>query len=130
MRRDKNDKQWQDCKKEVYKRDKSSCLLCECLSVAENIKFQESNPEFSTYIIDPAHHLPVSLHPELMYNPDNVFCLCRCHHERLDHCRNPVTGEICTSEVTEEFWQRIINKRKENLEKEHSKDFNFFYVGI
>lgn len=114
MRRDAKDKKWQDCKKQVYEMDKSQCLLCQCMTVAEAIQFKNSNP-INTSRIDPAHYKAVSLRMDLMYDPQNVFCICREHHNRLDRNRNPITNELCTPEVTESFWQRIINKRKENL---------------
>ena len=51
-------------------------------------------------------------------------------HERLDHGRDPVTGEYCTPDVTEKYWQRIIAKRKENLSKTDNVDLpEFFYNG-
>lgn len=116
MRRDRNDEKWQECKRQVYELDKSQCLMCECMTVAESLAFAKSNPG-ATYIIDPAHYRPVSLRPDIMYDVNNVFCVCRAHHERLDNCKNPITGDFCTSNITESFWQRIIAKRKENLEK-------------
>lgn len=116
MRRDKNDEKWQEAKRRCYELDKSQCLLCQCMTVKEVILFEKNESGFSTSKIDPAHHLPVSLRPDLMYNADeNIFCLCRAHHEALDHGRDPITGDFCTPDVTEKYWQRIIAKRKENL---------------
>ena len=127
MRRDANDEQWQECKRQVYEMDKSQCLLCQCMTVAESIQFNNSNP-FNTSKIDPAHYKAVSQRMDLMYDPNNVFCLCRCHHNRMDTSRNPITDEHCTSEVTESFWQRIIAKRKENLEgPKKAEIFDFFF---
>lgn len=114
-RRGKDDELWQECKRQVYEIDQSQCLLCQCMTVAEGITFAKSNP-YNTAKIDPAHHLPVSQRPDIMYDVNNVFCICREHHNRLDNCRHPITGEVCNSEVTESYWQRIIAKRKENLE--------------
>lgn len=116
MRRDKNDKKWQETKRRCYELDNSQCLLCQCMTVQEAMIFEKNKSGFSTSKIDPAHHYPVSLRPDLMYNADeNVFCLCRSHHEALDHGRDPITGDFCTPDVTEKYWQRIIAKRKENL---------------
>ena len=117
MRRDKNDEKWQECKRIVYNLDQSRCLLCKCLSVKEAMIFRNSNPEWSTTTIDPAHHYPVSLRPDLMYDPNNVFCLCRAHHERIDHTRDPITGDFCDSKRTEYWWSRIIQERNKNTNK-------------
>lgn len=128
MRRDKNDSKWQACKQEVFKLDKGSCLLCENLSVAENIRFQKSIIPFGTLgVIDPAHHLPVSKRPDIMYDVNNVFSLCRCHHERLDNGKNPITGDFCSQEDTEYWWQRIIKQRESNLEESKNFSFTPFY---
>lgn len=128
MRRDKNDEKWQECKQIVYDLDKSQCLLCQCMTVAESIAFTNSGP-IITSKIDPAHYKPVSLRPDIMYDPDNVFCICRAHHERLDNCKNPITNEHCSKDVTESFWQRIIAKRKENQNK-NVKELPMFFDDI
>lgn len=130
MRRDKNDQKWQDCKRKVLEMDNNKCLLCECLTIPEAIRFQKSNPEFSTYTIDPAHHIAVSRSIKSMYDPNNVFSICRCHHERLDHSKNPITGKPCNSEETEYWWKRIIKKREENLKGKSIKYFEFYYDQI
>lgn len=127
MRRDKNDVQWQNCKDIVFNLDKSQCLLCQCLTVSESIVFQKSNPE-NVLKIDPAHYKAVSQRQDLMYDPNNVYCLCRSHHERMDNNRHPITNETCTKEVTESFWQRVIAKRQENVHgKKLEKLPEFFY---
>ena len=129
-RRDKNDVKWQECKRKVYEMDKSQCLLCQCLTVKEAMISQKNPTGFSTTKIDPAHYKAASQHPELIYDPSNVFCICRRHHEALDHGRDPVTGDYCTADVTESYWQRIIAKRKENLA--NSADvtlLGFYYDG-
>lgn len=124
MRRDKNDLKWQECKRKVFELDKKQCLLCQALTVAEMLRFQKSNPEFSLDIIDPAHHIAVSRDTKVMYNVDNVFSICRCHHERLDNCKDPITGKPCTKEDTDYWWSRIIKKRQDNL---NSKTLNFCF---
>lgn len=127
MRRDKNDEEWQECKKKVYEMDKSQCLLCQCMTVQESLLFEKSKP-FNTSQIDPAHYKAVSQDIKLMYDPNNVFCVCREHHNRLDRGFNPITNEHCTSDVTESFWQRIIQKRKDNLEGKNKVDIPDFFL--
>lgn len=114
MRRDANDEAWQECKRKVYELDKSQCLLCQVMTVQEAMQFSASNP-VNTSTIDPAHRIAVSQRMDLMYDVDNVFCICRCHHNRLDTSRHPITNEHCTSDVTNLFWQRIAKQREENL---------------
>lgn len=125
MRRDKGDTKWQDCKSKVYTLDKSCCLLCQCMTVQESIIFSKSNPENTTKI-DPAHYKAVSQRQDLMYDPNNVFCLCRTHHNRMDSNRNPITNESCSKEIIESFWQRIINKRQENINTKIAELPEFF----
>ena len=123
MRRDKNDEKWQAAKKRCFELDKKRCLLCQCMTVKESLIYKQNLSGFSIITIDPAHHYPVSLRPDLMYNADeNIFCLCRAHHEALDHMRDPITGDFCSPDVTENYWQRIIQQRKENLSQTHSLD--------
>lgn len=128
MRRDKNDEQWQATKSRCYELDNGQCLLCQCMTLKELEIFRSNLSGFSTSKIDPAHHYPVSLRPDLMYDADtNVFCLCRAHHEALDHGRDPVTGDYCTPDVTEKYWQRIIAQRERNLHKSKTELPDFFY---
>lgn len=131
MRRDKNDEKWQAAKQRCFELDKNQCLLCQCLTVKEALLFEQNQDGFSTSKIDPAHYKPVSLRPDLIYDADNnIYSLCRRMHERLDHGRDPVTGEYCTPDATEKYWQRIIAKRKENLSKTDNVDLpEFFYNG-
>lgn len=125
-RRDKNDERWQECKRKVFELDKGQCLLCQCLTIKEAKIFAENLSGFSTTKIDPAHYRPVSQNIELMYDPNNVFSLCRSMHEALDHGRDPVTNKYCTPDVTEQYWQRIIAKRKENLNQTETHLPEFF----
>ena len=127
MRRDKNDLKWQDCKNRVYEIDKNQCLLCQSLSVAEDLAYKESvKDQLVINKIDPAHHLPVSLRPDIMYKVSNVFCLCRTHHTRLDSNQNPITGKYCSSEETKYWWSRIIKQREKNNNPEQLADLPTF----
>ena len=122
MRRDKNDTKWQDCKRQVFEIDNHQCLLCQSLTVVENLEYQKSLQNTSVIQkVDPAHHLAVSTHPNLIYDVSNVFTLCRTMHNRLDSNQNPITGEYCSSEEIEMYWQRVINQRDKNLSKSSEK---------
>lgn len=107
-RRGSDDLEWQKAKKKVRELDNNSCCICKCLTYAEAIQMQDSchgNGNFET--IDPAHHYPVSIRPDLVYNTDEIYCLCRFHHDRIDNYRDPVTNEIIGKEKHEEWWDRI-----------------------
>lgn len=128
MRRDKNDIAWQECKKQVFEKDQSTCCLCKVMTTAEyqlQKSYIQSKQVFANITtIDPAHHLAVSQRPDLMYDVDNVYCLCRWHHDNLDRNKNPFDQEPITNECVEQFWSRIVESRKE---KESAKLNDFFY---
>lgn len=110
MRRDSNDIEWQRTKEAVFARDKNTCRLCNDLTIGEAhiLMKHVKGKRFLLEQKDPAHHLPVSTHPELCYRVDNVFTLCRYMHDYIDNLRNPITGERISVEEREEWWQRII----------------------
>lgn len=116
MRRDANDIQWQECKREVRRRDENTCLLCSCFTPEELAIRREENYCFGSFsLIDPAHYHAASTHQDEIYNPDNVFCLCRSCHESLDHMYSPLTGKHIDAEQVRRYWDRIRAKREQNL---------------
>jgi hypothetical protein len=125
-RRSKDDEKWQAVKEQVQKLDKCQCLLCMNLSATEMKQFENSIRNFSTHIIDPAHYKAVSQRPDLIYDVNNIYSLCRQMHERIDHCMDPVTGDFCDSQRTEYWWQRIIEQRRQNLEQAKLKSSSFY----
>lgn len=116
-RRDQNDQEWQKVKEIVAKRDKNFCRLCSILTSKEHLLFVNSNPS-QTARIDPAHCLPVSTHPAFCYKEDNIYSLCRAHHQRIDDFVSPVTGKECSSNRHYWYWWRVINKSTEDYDKE------------
>jgi hypothetical protein len=112
MRRDKNDKKWQDLKKAVTKRDKKGCRFLRVCTVKEALIIQRLAPKVLLNCLDHAHIFPVSLYPELCYEIDNVILLNRWSHHHLDDCRNPVTGEGITKEERDEYWKKIIGENR------------------
>ncbi len=108
MRRDAKDKHWQDVKKEVLKRDKN-CRLCKVLSAREGLILKE-NAGIRISMCDPAHFLPVSTHPELLYDVNNIYIINRYSHDNLDNCRCPLTGKPITKEERDNWWKRIIGE--------------------
>ena len=130
-RRDSNDEKWQECKKEVFRLDGGRCCLCKCMTVKEKLDFEKSmeGEMDQTTIIDPAHYKSVSTNTDIMYDPNNVFCLCRTMHNRIDYMKDPYTGKPIDLETQEKYWQRIIATRKEKDKKVNLED-NFFYDDI
>lgn len=129
MRRDSSDIQWQQCKKKVFELDGYRCCLCKCATVKELMQFKKSmeGELDQTKIIDPAHYKSVSTHTQNMYDPNNVFCLCRTMHNRIDYVKDPYTGQPITLAQREEYWQRIIKTRQKNGIKKESVEDSFFY---
>ena len=81
MIRDSDDKEWQALKDKVRKRDKT-CRFLSILTPVERVYFDKSNP--TQKHLDCAHVFPVSTHPLMVYNEDNVYLLCREAHHRID----------------------------------------------
>lgn len=130
MRRDKNDIKWQECKKEVYKLDNCQCCLCKVMTVSEFLTqkqyVERRSLSINTSTIDPAHHLAVSQRPDLMYDVNNVYCLCRYHHDSLDNCRNPFNQDQITKEEVEQYWSRIIQTRQKPGNETVKIDSSFY----
>lgn len=113
MRRGLDDEQWQETKREVDVLDKKTCCCCKVLSPGELMAFKRSQKMGGSYNqIDHAHRLPVSTHANLVYDKNNVFCLCREHHYRIDHYLDPVTGASLNEEQHENWWNRISQARR------------------
>lgn len=119
----KNKKQsnsdWLKCKKIVFERDNNNCRLWPLLSLEEKSKVKNyiyQGSEFAT--IDPAHVISQSQSKKLQYNPDNIICLYRLFHTRLDNYQDPITGKYLEGKTTEERKQ----KRKDWFIKIIGKD--------
>ena len=117
MRRGPDDIEWQKCKKEVARRDGGVCCFCKTMTPKERSLFFQSFgkadvPYHMSQLLDPAHRLTAGTNPDIMYDPDNVFQLCRVHHDRLDTYRDPITDEYINKEKHDEYWERIANTRK------------------
>lgn len=127
MRRDANDIHWQVCKQKVFELDGHRCCLCKCATAAEMIAFKKSmeGEMDQTKIIDPAHYKSVSTNVGIMYDPNNVFCICRTMHNRIDYMKDPYTAKPIDLETREWYWQRIIATR--NKPKHPPVEDNFFY---
>ena len=104
--RSADDKQWQDVKEQVRKRDKNMCVLCRLMTSTEYGQFMRSNPAFLGKI-ECAHIESVGNHVEKTYDPNNIVCLCHTHHQRLDSMQNPITGKPMKRSDHEEWWERI-----------------------
>ena len=127
MRRDSNDPQWKAVKKEVELRDGNKDRFVACLSARQASYFFEKNKN-NSYIrtLDPAHVLPVSKHPSIMYKACNILTINRIAHEALDHSRSPITGEVISSDRIKNWWKLILG-RDQYLELIHYKPaMNYF----
>ena len=129
MRRGSDDKQWQEVKAKIRELDAAGCIFCRAITPTEKIIQDkdvkegkvESPPNFTT--LDPAHHIAVSSNAALMYDPNNVFQVCRFHHTRIDNRLNPYTGDRITEEEQEAVWQRAMAVRYQKPKKAKIPDF-------
>lgn len=116
-RRGSDDLKWQACKKEVARRDGGICCFCKTMTPLEYKRFVASFgtvgiPYTFLKTIDPAHRVAVSTDQSIMYDPDNVFHLCRIHHDRLDAYKDPITDEKIDRETHDRYWDRIAKTRE------------------
>jgi hypothetical protein len=100
---------WEKVKTEVDLRDGHSCRLFRLLSVEEK-KLIKDNLFGKMKTTDRAHVFRRSKYPHIKYFSDNVVCLYRLFHSRLDSYTNPLTGQPITSEEVNQWWKRIIGE--------------------
>lgn len=105
------DEKWEKLKEIVDKRDKHSCRLYRLLTV-EEINLVKNDLFGKLKTIDRAHVFRRSSYPHLKYESENVYCLYRLFHSRLDQYQNPLTGAPTTKEEIEQWWRRIVGNEK------------------
>lgn len=129
-RRDSNDKQWQQVKEEVKKRDRVDRIF-KVLNMKEALVLK-SNGGAQLQTLDPAHIIPVSSHPEITYEACNIILLNRFSHEMLDSCRNPVTGRHISKNEMNDWWIRILEGNQNQFEafKTLLKEKNIYFEGL
>jgi hypothetical protein len=115
MRRDKNDEQWQECKRKVIARDKNKCQLIAHLTTPEYNTLNRNAPRHLLSILDPAHCIAVSEDPTIMYDVSNVWTVNRYSHENLDNLCSPIDGHRITKEEQEIWWRRIKGLLRKSL---------------
>lgn len=119
MRRDSNDPQWKAVKAEVELRDGNKDRFLACLSARQAAYFFDKNQNNSYIrVLDPAHVLPVSKHPSIMYKACNILTINRIAHEALDHSRSPITGKVIDLPTLQNWWKMILG-REQYLELIH-----------
>lgn len=112
-RASKLDEKWEHLKEIVDKRDGHSCRLFKLLSIDEKKSVQEYlHNRMKT--IDRAHIFRRSKYIHMKYMAENVVCLYRLFHSRLDSFCDPLTGIAITSEEVDKWWRRIVGEEKYN----------------
>ncbi len=106
-RRGPEDDEWQELKVRVKDRDRNQDRLIRILTVREVALLKRSAPPFLLIQLDPAHIYPVSTHPKLVYDDDNVVLLNRWSHTNLDCMKCPLTGKPISCEERQKWWERI-----------------------
>lgn len=112
------DELWEQVRQEVTHRDGLRCVLFDQLTIEEA---EEISPldDFDPSLVDPAHVLPRSTHPHLIYDPENIVMLSRLFHSRLDTYRNPLTGSPISKDEHRKWWDRIAGR--ERIERLYNK---------
>lgn len=111
MRRDSNDKKWQQVKEIVRNRDKTDRIL-KAISTQEYLILKK-NAKHLINVLDPAHYIPVSKDSSLCYKSYNIVLLNRYSHTNLDYCKHPITGENITKEEVQIWWEKILKTDKD-----------------
>ena len=110
-RRDSNDVEWRKVKEVVKKRDSNTCRLMMIISSLQALHLKE-NGSGLLRTLDPAHIFPVSTHPKLCYEKDNIVMLNRYSHSMLDSGRDPITGHPISYEERMRWWELIVGPKQ------------------
>ena len=105
-RRDSNDAEWKKVKEFVRKRDSNTCRLMMVITAKQGL-YLKKNGSGLLDTLDPAHVFPVSTHPKLCYEPDNVVILNRYSHNMLDSGRDPIMGNTISYNERMRWWELI-----------------------
>lgn len=105
-RRDSNDAEWRKVKEVVRKRDSNTCRLMMVITAKQGLHLKK-NGSGQLETLDPAHIFPVSTHPSLCYEKDNIVLLNRYSHSMLDSGRDPITGNPIPYEARMRWWELI-----------------------
>jgi hypothetical protein len=108
------DEKWEHLKEIVDRRDSHTCRLYYQLDNEERRQIKESfYGKFRT--IDRAHVFRRSRYPHMKYDSENVYCLSRLFHSRLDSYQDPITGKAIDEEASVAWWKRIIGEEKYSI---------------
>lgn len=105
------DLEWEKLLKIVHERDGNTCQLISKLQYCD-LKILQENSGGLHRILDGAHILSRSTHPDLKYDPYNVILLNRASHSLLDSFHDPITGKSITEEEQTEWWIWIVGKSR------------------
>jgi len=103
-RRSNDDAEWARVREFVLRRDGRACRLLKCLSPLEAKLYVGDNERG----VDPAHVFSAASRPDLLYNAENVVCLRRTVHRRMDEYRSPIDGSHISLEMHWYWWYRIL----------------------
>lgn len=110
-RRGPDDERWIDVKDRLHKRDKGRCRILKIIS-AKDALILRRRAGSKIAKIDAAHIFPVSTHPWLVYELNDLVSLNRYSHEMLDSHRDPITGSSISAEEVAEWWEKIAGERQ------------------
>ena len=110
-RRSSSDLEWKKVKEEVALRDRGVCRLCRCLTPVEMMILRKNAGSLMDRV-DPAHIIPVSENPYIMYEASNIITLNRYSHSNLDSFKDPIDGHSITKEEVDKWWDRILRTNR------------------
>lgn len=121
-RRGPGDAKWKEVRNKVRDRDKF-CRLMRKLKISETYELKNNASRKELSILDPAHVIPASAAPHMIYDEDNIVLLNRYSHEQLDYNRNPVNGKSITKDEVSLWWAKIVglDKYQELLQRAKNK---------
>lgn len=105
------DERWERCKEIVDMRDFHSCRLYNCLSDEEKYSIR-GLLKGRMKTIDRAHVFRRSGYRHMRYMTENIYCLYRLFHSRLDSYKDPLTGNPIDDMMVRDWWIRIIGMER------------------
>jgi len=101
------DKRLLEVYKEVDERDNNCCVFWNYILTVEQkvyiYKHFYNDFEILSKVIDHAHLDAISEKPELKYDKNNIVCLSRFFHSRLDQYKNLLTGCSISKEERQKY---------------------------
>jgi len=101
------DKKLLEVFREVDIRDNSQCIFWDRIATVQQkiyiYKIFSKDFDILSKVIDHAHIEAISEKPELKYEKNNIICLSRFFHSRLDQYRDLITNNVISKEERQKY---------------------------